>query len=105
MSSAGQDATPRQAFARLAAPLDRRSAPRRASLFIAAGLVRGRRTAQAWINTAKLSDHFRPHEMAMAVAGNKADAITARLFTAAIWPLFPGAVGAEAPPEHQLDLP
>ena len=48
-----------QWFARLAAALDRRSAPRPALLFLGAVLARGWRIVTTWIRAARLSDQFR----------------------------------------------
>src|SRR5689334_3673793 len=76
-----------QWFDRLAAVLDRRSAPRLALLFLGAVLARGRRTVTSWIRAAKLSDQFRPCYTAVAAAGKKADSIAARLVIEAIKPL------------------
>jgi hypothetical protein len=88
MSSSRQDATSRQYFSRLAAPLDRRSAARLVHLFLGAVLARGRRTVTAWIRAAKLGEQFRPCYTTIAAAGRNADAIAARLFAAAIRPLL-----------------
>ena len=74
-------------FARLAGPLDRRSAPRLALLFLGVVLARGRRTVTSWIRAAKLSDQFRPCYTTVAAAGKQADRIAARLALAAIEPL------------------
>jgi len=57
-----------QWFSRLAAALDRRSAPRLALLLFGAILARGRRTVTTWIRAAKLSDQFRPCYTAVAAA-------------------------------------
>jgi len=73
-----------QWFAQLARPLDRRSAPRLALLFLGALLARGRRTVTSWIRAAKLSDQFRPGYTAVAAAGKKADSVAARLFIEAV---------------------
>ena len=80
-----------QWFAQLARPLDRRSAPRLALLFLGALLARGRRTVTAWIKAARLSDQFRPCYTAVAAAGKKADHVAARLVVEAIKPLVAGA--------------
>ena len=80
-----------QWFAQLARPLDRRSAPRLALLFLGALLARGRRTVTSWIRAAKLSDQFRPGYTAVAAAGKKADSVAARLFIEAVKPLVAGA--------------
>src|SRR5947208_14554401 len=66
-------------FSALAAPLDARSAPRLACLFLGAILARGRRTATSWIRRAGLSAEFRPCYTAAAAAGRRADGIAARL--------------------------
>ncbi len=60
MTSSHPGPAPCQWFARLAAALDRRSAPRLALLFLGAVLARGRRTVTSWIRAAGLSDQFRP---------------------------------------------
>ena len=61
-----------QWFSRLAAALDRRSAPRLALLFLGAVLARGRRTVTTWIRAAGLSEQFRPCYTAVAAAGQMA---------------------------------
>jgi hypothetical protein len=82
---------PCQWFVRLAAALDRRSAPRLALLFFGAVLARGRRTVTTWIRAAKLSDQFRPCYTAVAAAGKRADRIARRLLTEVVEPLVKGA--------------
>src|SRR6478736_10223072 len=82
---------PCQWFARLAAALDRRSAPRLALLFLGDVLARGRRTVTSWIRAAKLSDQFRPCYTAVAAAGKKADRIAARLVLEAVKPMVSAA--------------
>src|SRR5689334_13327117 len=77
-----------QWFDRLAAVLDRRSAPRLALLFLGAVLARGRRTVTTWIRAAKLSDQFRPCYTAVAAAGKRADRIARRLLTEVVRPLL-----------------
>ena len=62
-------------------PLDRRSAPRLALLFIGAVLARGRRTVTTWIRAAKLSDQYQSCYIAVAAAGKRADRIARRLLT------------------------
>src|SRR6195256_6782352 len=86
-----QDVPPCQWFARLAAALDRRSAPRLALLFLGAVLARGRRTVTSWIRAAGLSDQFRPCYTAVAAAGRKAETIAAYLLLAVVEPLLGGA--------------
>src|SRR3954471_11837842 len=76
-----------QWFARLAAALDRRSAPRLALLFLGAVLARGRRTVTSWIRAAKLGDQFRPCYTTVAAAGKEADGVADRLVTETIEPL------------------
>ena len=56
MTSSHPTPVPCQWFSRLAAALDRRSAPRLALLLLGAVLARGRRTVTTWIRAAKLSD-------------------------------------------------
>jgi len=91
MTSSHPTPAPCQWFSRLAAALDRRSAPRLALLFLGAVLARGRRTVTSWIRAAKLSDRFRPCYTAVAAAGKKADGVAARLLTEAVEPLVEGA--------------
>src|SRR5262245_55700367 len=59
MTSSPLTPAPCQWFGRLAAALDRRSAPRLALLFLGAVLARGRRTLTSWIWAAGLSEQFR----------------------------------------------
>jgi hypothetical protein len=80
-----------QWFSQLARPLDRRSAPRLALLFLGALLARGRRTLTTWIRAAGLSDRFQSCYIAVAAAGKKADSIAARLVIEAVKPLIKGA--------------
>ena len=77
-----------QWFPRLAAALDRRSAPRLVLLFLGAVLARGRRTVTSWIRAAGLSDQFRLCYTTVAAAGKKADEIAARLLLAVVKPLL-----------------
>jgi hypothetical protein len=86
MTSSHPTPVPCQWFSRLAAALDRRSAPRLALLFLGAIVARGRRTVTAWIRAAKLSDQFRP----CYAAGRRADRIARRLLTEVVWPLVEG---------------
>ena len=79
-----------QWFSQLARPLDRRSAPRLALLFLGALLARGRRTVTTWIRAAGLSDKFQSCYLAVAAAGKKADSIAARLVIEAVKPLIKG---------------
>jgi hypothetical protein len=90
MTSSHPLVAPCQWFSRLAGPLDRRSTPRLALLFLGAVLARGRRTVTSWIRAAGLSDQFRPCYTAVAAAGKRADRIAARLALAAIEPLVGG---------------
>ncbi|HWT80279.1 MAG TPA: transposase [Candidatus Methylomirabilis sp.] len=87
MTSSHQDAPPCQWFSRLAAFLDRRSAPRLAWLFLGALLARGRRTVTSWIRAAGLSTQFRPCYTTVAAAGKKAKDIAARLVCEVVKPL------------------
>ena len=91
MTSSHPAPAPCQWFARLAAALDRRSAPRLALLFLGAVLARGRRTVTTWIRAAGLSAQFRPCYTAVAAAGKKAESIAARLVAAVVGPLVSGA--------------
>ncbi len=78
-------------FARLAAVLDRRSAPRLALLFLGAVLARGRRTVTTWIRAAKLSEWFQSCYIAIAAAGKRSDRIAWRLLAEVVGPLVRGA--------------
>src|SRR6516165_5625771 len=91
MISSHPTLAPCQWFARLAAALDRRSAPRFALLLLGAILARGRRTVTTWIRAAKLSDQFRPCYTTVAAAGKRADRIARRLLTEVVEPLTAGA--------------
>src|ERR687898_389125 len=90
MTSSHPTPAPCQWFARLAGPLDRRSAPRLALLFLGVVLARGRRTVTSWIRAAELGDQFRPCYTAVAAAGKRADRIARRLLTEVIRPLLKG---------------
>jgi hypothetical protein len=79
-----------QWFSQLARPLDRRSAPRLALLFLGAVLARGRRTVTSWIRAAGLSDRFQSCYIAVAAAGKRADSIAARLALEVVRPLVKG---------------
>ncbi len=87
MTSSHQDVPPCQWFSRLAAFLDRRSAPRLAWLFFGAVLARGRRTVTSWIRAAGLSTQFQPCYTTVAAAGKKAKDIAARLVCEVVKPL------------------
>jgi DDE superfamily endonuclease len=91
MTSSHPAPAPCQWFDRLAAALDRRSAPRLARLFLGAVLALGRRTVTTWARAAGLSDQFRPCYTAVAAAGKKAGTIAARLVLAVVEPLVGGA--------------
>src|SRR5437763_5410439 len=91
MTSSHPTPAPCQWFSRLAAALDRRSAPRLALLFLGAILARGRRTVTTWIRSVKLSDRFRSCYIAVAAAGKKSDAIAAYLVRTVVKPLVSGA--------------
>jgi hypothetical protein len=71
-------------FATLAAALDRRSAVRLALVFVGAVLARGRRTVTSWIRAAGLSADYKPVYTTVAAAGERADAIAARLAWAVV---------------------
>jgi DDE superfamily endonuclease len=90
MTSSHPLPAPCQWFPRLAAALDRRSAPRLALLFLGAVLACGRRTVTSWIRAAGLSDQFRSCYTAVAAAGKKAETIAAYLVTAVVKPLLSG---------------
>ena len=91
MISSHPTPVPCQWFSRLAAALDRRSAPRLALLFLGAVLARGRRTVTTWIRAAKLSGQYQSCYIAVAAAGKKADSIARRLLTEVVRPLLKGA--------------
>ena len=91
MTSSHPTPAPCQGFSRLAAALDRRSAPRLALLLLGAILARGRRTVTAWIRAAKLGGQFRPCYTAVAAAGKRADRIARLLLTEVVRPLLKGA--------------
>jgi hypothetical protein len=91
MTSSHPTPDPCQWFARLAAALDRRSAPRLALLFVGAVLARGRRTVTTWIRAARLSDRFRSCYVAVAAAGKRSDRIAVRLLTEVVGPLAAGS--------------
>ena len=90
MTSSHRTPAPCQWFARLAAALDKRSAPRLALLFLGAVLARGRRTVTTWIRAAGLSHQFRPCYTAVAAAGKKVEAIAAHLVGSVVEPLLGG---------------
>src|ERR1700704_2283012 len=90
MTSSHPIAVTCQWFSRLARPLDRRSAPRLALLFLGAVLARGRRTVTSWIRAVGLSDQFRPRYTAVAAAGKKAETIAAYLVLWVVKPLLGG---------------
>ena len=73
MTSSHPTPAPCQWFSRLAAALDRRSAPRLALLFLGAVLARGRRTVTTWIRAAKLSDQYQSCYIAVAAAGKRSE--------------------------------
>jgi hypothetical protein len=91
MTSSHPTPAPCQWFARVAAALDRRSAPRLALLLLGAVLARGRRTVTSWIRAAGLSDHYQSCYLAVAAAGKKAETIAAYLVTVVVKPLLSGA--------------
>ena len=90
MTSSHPTPAPCQWFARLAAVLDRRSAPRLALLFLGAVLARGRRTVTSWIRAAGLSGQYQSCYLAVAAAGKKAETIAAYLVTTVVKPLLSG---------------
>src|SRR5947208_6174622 len=103
MTSSHPTPAPCQWLSRLAAALDRRSAPRLALLFLGAVLARGRRTVTAWIRAAKLSGQYQPCYVAVAAAGKRADRIARRLLTEVVRPLLKG--GMLRRPRLGPDLP
>ena len=88
MSAWRHDASSRQWFDRLAAPLDRSSAPRLVLLFVGALLAPGRQTVTTWIRAAKLSDEFRPCYTTIAAVGQKTEASATHLVASVIRPLL-----------------
>jgi DDE superfamily endonuclease len=87
VTSSHLDASTRQWFSRLAAPLDKRSASRLVLLFVGVILARGRRTVTSWIRAVGLGKGFRPCYTTVAAAGKKADDIAARLVCEGIKPM------------------
>jgi hypothetical protein len=87
MTSSHPLPAPCQWFARLAATLDRRSAPRLASLLLGAVLARGRRTVTTWIRAARLGERYRSCYLAVAAAGKRSDRIAERLLAEVVTPL------------------
>ena len=90
MTSSHPIPTPCQWFSRLAAALDRRSAPRLAWLFLGVLLARGRRTVTSWIRAAGLSEQYQSCYLAVAAAGKKAETIAAYLVLWVAEPLLGG---------------
>src|SRR4028119_465103 len=87
MTSSHPLVAPCQWFSRLAGPLDRRSAPRLALLFLGAVLARGRRTVTSWIRAAGLSGQYQSCYLAVAAAGRKAETTAAYLVLWVVRPL------------------
>ena len=79
-----------QWFSALAAPLDARSAPRLACLFLGAILARGRRTLTSWIRAAELSHEFRPCYTTVSAAGKRSENVATRLIHEVVKPLLAG---------------
>src|SRR5215211_1176420 len=77
-------------FSALASPLDARSAPRLACLFLGAILARGRRTVTNWIRGAGLGPQFRPCYTTVSAAGKRADGAAVRLVHEVLKPLLVG---------------
>jgi hypothetical protein len=77
-------------FSALAAPLDARSAPRLACLFLGAILARWRRTVTSWIRGAGLGPEFRPCYTTVSAAGKRADGVAVRLVHEVLKPLLAG---------------
>src|SRR6185295_10351098 len=71
-------------------PLDARSAPRLACLFLGAVLARGRRTVTSWIRAAGLGSEFRPCYTTVAAAGKRTDRFAVRLVYEVVKPLLAG---------------
>jgi hypothetical protein len=91
VTSSHLDVGTRQWFSRLAAPLDRRSAPRLILLLLGAILARGRRTVTSWIRAVGLSAQYRPCYATVAAAGKKADDVAARLALDVVRPMVADA--------------
>lgn len=87
MTSSHPIAVTCQWFSELARPLDRRSAPRLALLFLGAVLARGRRTVTSWIRAAGMGGQFQSCYIAVAAAGKKAESIATGLFLEVVEPL------------------
>jgi hypothetical protein len=77
-------------FSALASPLDVRSSPRLACLFLGAILACGRRTVTRWIRAAGLSAEFRPCYTTISAAGHRAERVAARLAHEVLKPLLVG---------------
>src|SRR3954452_9743499 len=97
MTSSHPEATPCQWFPRLAAALDRRSAPRLALLFLGALLARGRRTVPTSIRAAGLSDRCRSCSLAGAAARKKAARTPGRRALGAVKALSDGGARLALP--------
>ena len=93
MTSSHPTPAPCQWFSRLATPLDRRSAPRLALLFLGTVLARGRRTVTTWIRAANVGGRYQSCYIAVAAAGKKADSIARRLLIEIVFPLLWGPRG------------
>src|SRR3954471_5750574 len=91
MPSSHPTPAPIPRMSRLASVLDPRSAPRLARLLVGAIIARGRRTVTSWIRAAGLSREYRPCYTTVAAAGQRADAIAARLAHEVVKPLVAGA--------------
>ena len=84
-------------LAQIAAPLDRRSAPRLLLLLCGALFARGRRTVTSWFRAAGITTDFRRAYWALWAAGRRAENPAFRLLRGPLAPLL-----ALAPGDHLL---
>ena len=80
-------------LAQIAAPLDRRSAPRLLLLLCGALFARGRRTVTSWFRAAGITREFRPAYSALWATGRHAGLLAFRLLRCALGPLLRLAPG------------
>jgi hypothetical protein len=91
VTSSHLDVGTRQWSSRLAAPLDKRSAPRLILLLLGAVLARGWRTVTSWIRAVGLGAQYRPCYTTVAAAGKEADDVAARLALDVVRPMVADA--------------